>query len=359
MRPDMSGAQMRIARYLLDLGADPNARHGWPEDESVELPLLYGCLCVAGNLPLAEVLLEAGADPNDNECAYHACEMDTLDAMRLLLRYGVRFEGTNALLRMLDFDKYEGVALLLENGANPNEGPAHIPEADRPKHGNALHHAIKRGRNGRFADLLLRHGADPSAMAEGRSPYALAAVFGNASMMDALERHGHVTKLSREDTFLAAVVAGRRREALELWAQDKDIVSRLSAADQRLHVEFTRQPGRLEALELMNEVGFDPDITDAEDMPALHAAAWYGHADYVRFYLSLDPDIGHINTYGATALGNAIHGSANCPERAAGDYVQSARLLVDAGFPILPDRGHLEMGSDEVTAFLEERLSEG
>jgi len=359
MRPDLAGAQLRIARRLLDMGADPNVRHDWPDDPSAKLSVLYACLCVAGNLPLAEMLLEAGADPNDNECAYHACEMETLEPMRLLLRYGIDFRGTNALLRMLDFDKYEGVELLLENGADPSEGPAHIAKPDRPDHGNALHHAIRRGRDGRFADLLLRHGADPAAKAGGRAPFALAAVVGNISMMEALKSLGHETALSPEDRFLAAVVTGRRREALELWAADKDIVSRLSAGDRRLMNEFAGQKGRIEALELMHEVGFDPDNTDFEKMTPLHVAAWFGHADYVRFFLTLAPDIGHINMYGATALGNAVHGSANCPQRADGDYLETARLLVDAGFPIEPEKGHLDMGSDAVTAFLEERLSEG
>ncbi|MEJ8572859.1 ankyrin repeat domain-containing protein [Microbaculum marinum] len=350
IRPDLADTQLRIVRHLIDLGADPNVRHEWPDDPKVKLSVLYAAMCVARNLPLAELLLEAGADPNDNECAYHACEFETLEEMRLLLKHGVTFPGTNALFRMLDFDKLEGVELLLQNGADPNE---HLNHG-----GNALRHAIRRGRDGRFADLLIRYGADTSQPDKGRSPYALAAVHGNSSMMEALARHGLETDLSREERFLAAVVSGRRRDALELWAQDKDIVSRLSKAEQRLHNGFAAQKGRLEALELMNEVGFDPNMTDFEKMTPLHIAAWFGHSDYVRFYLGLDPDIGHINMYGATALGNAVHGSVNCPARDEGDYIETARLLVDAGFPILPERGHLDIGSDEITAFLEERLAE-
>lgn len=358
LRPDLAEAQMRLGRMMLERGADANVQHGWPEDPSQKLSILYGALCAAGNLPFGAMLLEAGADPNDNECAYHACEQETLDAMRLLLDHGVTFPGTNALLRMLDFDKYEGAELLLANGADPNERPVPFDRDAWHRHDNALHHAIRRGRDGRFADLLIAHGADPQATSNGRSYYALAAICGNEAMRTTLRDRGLATGLSPSDALLAAAASGNRGEALRLWAEDKDAVSRLSDADQRLPIEFAAQRGRLAALEAMQAVGFDPDLTNAEDMTALHVAAWFGHADYVRFYLTLDPDKTLRNAYGATALGNAVHGSENCPERASGDYVETAQALVEAGYTIEPEHGHLDMGSEAVTALLEERLEQ-
>lgn len=348
LRPDLAPVQARIARRLLDLGADPNARYPWPDDPSQQLSVLYACLCVAGNLPLAGMLLEAGADPNDGECAYHATEMETLDGLRLLLRHDLRLAGTNALFRMLDFDNYEGAELLLAHGADPDEGPGHA--------GNALRHAIRRGRDGRFADLLIAHGAGTRAADGRRSAYALAMVYGNRSMMEALERHGLGTGLEPADRFLAAVGAGRRREALELWAADPGIVSKLTRFDQRLHIAFAAQAGRLESLELMNEVGFDPDATDSEGMTALHMAAWHGHADHVRFYLSLGPDPSFRNRYGGTALGAALHGSENCPAREAGDHVGTVRLLLEAGYEVEP--GLASLGND-AAALVEEWAADG
>jgi LuxR family maltose regulon positive regulatory protein len=46
------------------------------------------------------------------------------------------------------------------------------------------------------------------------------------------------------------------------------------------------------------------------------------------------------------------HGSAHCPERANGSYVDTVRLVLAAGGTIRPERGDLTMGSEEVTAIL-------
>lgn len=327
LRPDLLDAQLRLVRRFIAHGADPNARYHEP-DEQTPLPLLYGAMRVAGNLAVAEALLAAGADPNDNESAYHACEMENLDGLRLLIRHGVRFPGTNALLRMLDFDNYDGAELILAHGGDPNEGLHPF--------GNALHHAIRRGRDGRFLELLLRYGVDAKATASGRSTYTLAAVNGNGAMMAALEAHGLAEPLSDDERFLAAVVSGNRAEALARRAADPAILSRLSATERRLHVEFARQPGRLAVLQLMDEVGFDPQAVDRERMTALQSAAWFGFSDYVAFYLARPHDLEHRNMYGGTAMGTVLHGAQNCPARPRGDYVETVRLLLAAGARIDP-----------------------
>ena len=350
LRPDLMPVQARIAEQLLAAGAEPNARYLAPEDGRTEVSVLYGCLCMAGNLTLAERLLTAGADPNDGECAYHACEADTLDALHLLLRHGIRFPGTNALFRMLDFDRIEGAELLLGNGADPNE-------EFRPL-GNALHHAIRRGRDGRFLDLLLRYGVDPRVPFDGRSPYALAAVTGNRAMMAALGAHGLDVSLTPAEALVAAAVSGDRGRALALLAEDGALLSRLTAAELALPADLARRPGQLGALMLMDDIGFDPDAQGPDGATPLHAAAWQGHAEYVAFYLTRSPDLAYRNKFGATALGTAIHGSANCPTRRDGDYIESVRLLIDADAAILPDAGHLDMGSDAVSAYIEDRLDD-
>jgi ankyrin repeat protein len=356
-RPERAAAQRRIVERLLSLGADLNARHAGPEYPDASLSVLYATLCVAGNLDLARLLLEAGADPDDNECAYHSAEAPSLEPLALLIAHGVRFAGTNALPRMLDFDKIDGARMMLDAGADPNETLAH--GGDGPSsYGNALHHAILRGRDGRFADLLLDAGADGTALHFGRSAYALAAVNGNLSMMEALERRGLADDLSARDRFLAALAAGDAAGARDVAAAHPAVEGELTDGDRSRIVDFARMPGRLGALEAMLDAGIGPQTTDREGLTPLHAACWFGRADYLPLLLERGGDLEHRNMYGGTALGTAVHGSGNCPTREEGDHVACVSLLLAAGARIRPEHGDLISGSAEVTELLEDWLEE-
>src|SRR5262249_29889294 len=58
-----------IARRLCALGANPNAEYRWNWHPELPRTALWAALCSARHLPLAEVLLEAGANPTDGVCA--------------------------------------------------------------------------------------------------------------------------------------------------------------------------------------------------------------------------------------------------------------------------------------------------
>ncbi len=105
---------------LLEAGADVD--QGFPAEPASDhrLTALYGAIGHAGNIRLAEALLDRGADPNDNESLYHATELPDLDGVRLLLAHGAEIGTTNAFYRMLDRESTEGVRLFLANGADPN-----------------------------------------------------------------------------------------------------------------------------------------------------------------------------------------------------------------------------------------------
>ncbi|MGL4287781.1 MAG: hypothetical protein ACRCVA_15650, partial [Phreatobacter sp.] len=109
----------RCARALLAAGADPNQRidSRWPPasldkpDPRYPLSALYGAAGNNRDAVLTEMLLAAGADPNDNESLYHSLE--NLACTRLLLDHGARIAGTNALYRALDLDDPAPLQLLL------------------------------------------------------------------------------------------------------------------------------------------------------------------------------------------------------------------------------------------------------
>ena len=54
-----------IARRLCALGANPNAEYHWNWHPELPRTALWGAICAIRHLPLAEVVLEAGANPTD------------------------------------------------------------------------------------------------------------------------------------------------------------------------------------------------------------------------------------------------------------------------------------------------------
>ena len=118
------------ARALLDAGADPDS--SWQHPEFGSLSALYGAAGVAHEPRMTALLLEAGANPDDDESVYHATETSDHTCLRLLLDAGARVEGTNALAHALDTEDPAKVRLLLEHDAGPR-GRALAAVGDLPR----------------------------------------------------------------------------------------------------------------------------------------------------------------------------------------------------------------------------------
>ncbi len=351
--PGSTAVAIELLDALLAAGADVN--QGFPAEPGSDhlLSPLYGALGHAGDLELAAALLERGADPNDNESLYHATELDSLDGVALLFRHGAEVGRTNAFYRMLDRESVAGTELFLAHGADPNAPLFVHPTDDGADRRNALHHAILRGRSAAIGALLLDHGADAMARFEGRTAYALAVASGNASMVRLLEERGLATPLGAEERLMAAIMAGDGARARALLEAEPGLLDRLGERDLQRPTELAMDARNLSVLRLMAELGFDPDRPGESGMPPIHAAAWWGHVPIVELYLERGVDLERTNMYGGTALGTAIHGSANCPGRERGDYPRTVALLLKAGARLRPEAGDLEMGSPEVTLLLE------
>ena len=104
---------VECARVLLEAGADPDS--SWQHPEFGSLGALYGAAGVAHEPRMTALLLEAGAEPNDDESVYHATETGDDTCLRLLLAAGARVEGTNALAHCLDAEKPAMLRLLLDH----------------------------------------------------------------------------------------------------------------------------------------------------------------------------------------------------------------------------------------------------
>ena len=314
--PERRADMLAIAGLLLRHGADVNDAMPAAPGSTGRLSALYGALGHAGNLPLAEWLLAQGADPNDGESLYHATELGHHDGLKLLMRHGVRVAGTNALARMLDFDDLEGARLLLDYGADPGEG---LP---------ALHHAARRMRDGRFARLLIAHGADPARRWQGHSAYGLARIFGNAAFSEALAAAGHATPLDASETALAACAGGApgaSLASLPLGPEDRLLIARL--------IQF---PGRLAHAKALAAAGLDPNAADETGLTPLQLAGWSGLPAAVDWLLACGPDLLHRNAYGGGIVETILHGAENAPRPEGADHAACLRAVLAAGAPVAP-----------------------
>jgi uncharacterized protein len=262
-----------IARALLDRGADPNAYYlgGNPSIHYTALT------CVAGegeeNAPphaqrdaLYTLLLQRGAEPYDGQVVYNThFHGDILWWLKLAyaraLDIGRKADFDNGDWPMFDMGNYgsgarfllwvamqhdnrELAAWLLERGANPNAAP---PADERLPKGTLVEEARRRGLT-EFADLLIRHGATPTA-----------------------------APVQGEDAFAAACFRLDRSEA-----------RRLSDA----HPEYLRLNGiikeaalrdRADVVALLLDLGTSPDVQNPKGgQTPLHDAAYAGAARVAR-----------------------------------------------------------------------------
>ena len=314
-------AMLATAKILKDAGADLNDAYEQMPD--YPLSALYGAIGHALNLKLAEWFLANGADPNDGESLYHGCDLGA-PALRILLKHGATTERTNALPRALDFNDLEMVEVLLEGGADPNEG-IHWPVAsgEAPFVIPALHQAARRLCSREIVERLLQAGGNPDAVEWGHTAYALARMYGNDAAANAMAAHGCKTNLTSEERAIADAVAGRpasRIDPDQLPEQTRDMIR------SQIHL-----PDALLRTRALVDVGLPFDNADPQGLTPVQIAGWEGLPDVMAYLLSLGPDLDHINGYGGTLLSTIIHGSENAPPRKPRDHIACARLALETG----------------------------
>jgi ankyrin repeat protein len=313
-------------RWLLAQGADANTR--WADDPArpdEALPVLYGAVSRAACFETVQALLQAGADPNDNESLYHATELTDRRIIAALVQAGARWQGSNALLRQLDHDRLDDLRQVLDLGADVREH-----DADG---GTALHHAIIRGRSVAFVRLLVERGADPAAVdGQGHTPAAIAARAGDVDTVAYLASLGHTAPGGERERFLAACAAADVPAAQAHLSVHPHTISQLSAQELRL-LPDQAQRGRIASVRLMLELGWPVAVQGDWQASALNQAAFRGDAAMVQLLLEHGARWHEKNGFGGDALGSCLHAARNQPE-AGGDYAAVLLLLLADGAPV-------------------------
>jgi ankyrin repeat protein len=292
LEPERSAGFLRAATALLDAGA--SACTGFYDPKHQPEPgfesVLYGAAGVAHHAGLTRLLLEHGADPNDEEVAYHAPETDDNAALMVLVETGKLTEESLAtmLLRKADWHDYGGMVILLEHGADPN----------RMTHWGitALHQAIRRDNDVRNIEAMLEHRANPTIVNkwDDRSTIAAAARRGRRDVLDRFERRGFAIDLEGVDSLIAACARNNTDESQALAAHDPRLVDRLHAEGGRVLAEFAgngNADGVRNLLDLGLEIGSlfkegDGYWDVATDSTALHLASWRAHHSTVKLLIA-------------------------------------------------------------------------
>jgi ankyrin repeat protein len=303
------------ARDLLARGADPNGPGG---EEWTSLSIV----CSRGDADFARLLLDAGAEPDDNDSLYHSADPVGDDCMRLLLERGARVTGTNALWHALDYERLERVRMLLEHGGDPNESPWWP----------ALHHAVGRGRSVPFIHLLAEHGADPAQRdRHGRTAYQHAVRRGRDDLAEALRDIGSPTAVSAEDEALNAISRGAAAPGVApaLDGDARDVLIELAMRDGEGLARVIAAVG----------ANFSAQWGGGPRGTLLHQAAWFGRPDFVDLLLRSGAEVdARVETEYDTPLGWCAVGSRYSPQHPNdsfsspdADFVAAASLLLAAG----------------------------
>jgi ankyrin repeat protein len=363
--PGFRDRLLACAKFLLDSGANPNQSVGsrWtpaslshPAEET-PLSALYGAAGQNHDPDMTKLLLDAGADPNDGESLYHS--LDRPACTRILLDAGSRVTGSNAMYRVLDLDSLEALEMLLGSGGDPNEPAASRPTADW---GTPLLWAIRRRRSAAHIAALLRAGADPLASTpEGTRAHALALQFGLKDVADLLSRAGSRGSLSLAERFIAACALADEAATRQMLSEQPDLISTLSSKQLRQLPELAAE-GCSDAVMLMVKLGWPIAVRAGDwEASALNHAVFRGDADLARFLLEHGASWKEQHGFGDNACGSLSWASMNEPAP-GGDWLGCARVLVAHGMPVgsrdpaHPDAvvidGRTKWFSDEVTDFL-------
>ncbi|MEP7089387.1 MAG: ankyrin repeat domain-containing protein [Nocardioidaceae bacterium] len=317
----LRGDPVATARVLVAAGADVDAGFLW---QALASPFTALTGALGGGergepvhpdaVALAEVLLRAGADPNDNQALYNRMSTADDSHLEVLLPHGLGAEVPSVWRGRLG-NAYPSPAAML---------------------GEQLRTAAERGYLDRVR-LLLAHDVDPNTV--GYHP-----LLGDRTAYEMAVRNGH-----REAAALLAAAGGRSERLDEVdgfvadcLAADREVVTASLALDDTLAGRaVARRPDLVlvaveqhhdDALPLLMELGLDVDGPGRDGQTALHQAAYDGRDGTVDWLLAHGADRHRLDgDHRSTPAGWAAH---------AGHLALAARLD-----PVALDPGTLDPGT--------------
>jgi ankyrin repeat protein len=330
-------ASVAIAGRLLALGADPHASTA-AHDGASKLSALYRA-SARGNAGIVQLLLERGANPNDGESVYHAAEHDHRDVLELLVAHGAEISAAqqpwnNTVLYFLcGFREGQPGARTATRGMEWLLEHGADPNVPSYDHRSTPLHAIAaHGRVAEVARMFLAHGADPRiARADGRTPFELAMRAGNVAVAEVLREAG-----GEVDALcpVDAVLAACATGDVAGARRELDADPGLRDTllrDEPHALGHAAMVGNGAAIGVLVSLGYDLVHEGPDGGTALHWAAWHGRAETVRALLAAGAP---VNPRDRTYGSSPIAWAAHGSancREADEDYIAVIDLLLDAG----------------------------
>jgi ankyrin repeat protein len=219
----------------------------------------------------ARLLLEAGADPNDNQGLYNRMQYPNDEHLKLLFEYGLGKDQGGPWFKRFFQDWPRAAA-----ARSPSDILAY-----------QLRWAISANHFDRVK-LLVENGADVNRPSRGRTPYAEAVYGGHREIADYLVAKGGkriAISHGTADEFAIACKRADAQRARELVASDPSLLG-----DAGGLLIWAAEAGRVDSLRLLVELGVDVNGKPGDESP-LHGAARAGQLDAVKLLVESGADV--------------------------------------------------------------------
>lgn len=330
---------LRCAALLLDRGASANEfmLHDQADPHS-KIPVLYFA-CVNGTVAMVELLLEHGADPNDGESVYHAAELDRRDCLELLASHGAELSkahsywGNTPLYFLAAWKEWHPRCPSVTAGMQWLLEHGADPNVPSQKSlETPLHRVAGNGRSTGVVEMLLAYGASiDQPRADGRTAYALAVRTGNVPVAELLRERGADVAKLAPVDELLGACMAADEERARALLAAHPELLARLGDEDREALPLAAEEKREGSVRLMHALGFDLDWQGAAGGTPLHRAAWHGDPSMTRLLLSLGAP---VNVREPEFGGSPLGWAAHGSancRRADDDYCAVVEALLDAG----------------------------